>query len=174
MSRHGCYCLKEPGVNVASLTCTSEMPALRSPFVAQDTNTGTSGVPRQLPVVDYLVLGGDPHLEANACTGCGALYFDRRNGCARCGGTSFERRALARTGTLRSFTIVHRAAPGVEVPYVSTVIELDGGGVVKANLLDAGTDPEKIELGMPVRLTTFACGRDAEGTEAVAFGFAPA
>ncbi|HML00469.1 MAG TPA: OB-fold domain-containing protein, partial [Acidimicrobiales bacterium] len=81
---------------------------------------------------------------------------------------------LSTTGTLRSFTIIQRAAPGVPVPYVSSVVELDGGGVVKANLLDAGTEPEKIDLGMKVRLTTFPCGRDEEGTEAVAFGFSPA
>ena len=75
---------------------------------------------------------------------------------------------------LRSFTIVHRAAPGVPVPYVSSVIELDGGGVVKGNIDDAGSDPEKFDLGMTVRLVTFGCGRDASGTEAVAFGFTPA
>lgn len=125
-------------------------------------------------MVDYLVLGDDPHLEANCCTSCGALYFDRRNACAKCSGRSFERRALSNHGILRSFTIVHRAAPGVNVPYVSTVVELDGGGVIKANLVDGGTDPEKIELGMPVRLTTFGCGVDEAGTEAVAFGFTPA
>jgi uncharacterized OB-fold protein len=54
------------------------------------------------------------------------------------------------------------------------VVELDGGGVVKANLVDAGAEPDKIDLGMRVRLTTFVCGRDEEGTEAVAFGFTPA
>jgi uncharacterized protein len=128
----------------------------------------------QMSVVDYLVLGEKPHLEANACRSCGALFFDRRNACARCGKIEFERKALARTGTVRSYTIIHRAAPNVAVPYVSSVVELDGGGVVKANLLEAGSDPEKIELGMKVKLTTFGCGVDEEGTEAVAFGFVPA
>ncbi len=128
---------------------------------------------RRIPVVDYLVLEGDPHLVARACTSCGALFFDRRNACARCGQREFAPQALATTGTLRSFTIVHRAAPNVPVPYVSSVIELDGGGVVKANIVDAGSDAEKFELGMPVRLTTFVCGHDEEGTEAVAFGFTP-
>ena len=128
----------------------------------------------QMSVVDYLVLGDEPHLEANACTACGALFFDRRNACARCGKLAFEKKALATTGVVRSYTIIHRAAPNVPVPYVSSVIELDGGGVVKANLIDAGSDPEKIELGMKVKFTTFACGVDEEGTEAVAFGFTPA
>jgi uncharacterized OB-fold protein len=125
-------------------------------------------------VVDYLVIEGDPHLVAQACASCGALFFDRRNACARCGGQEFAPKALARTGTLRSFTIVHRAAPNVAVPYVSSVVELDGGGVVKGNIVDAGSDAEKFELGMAVRLTTFPCGLDEEGTEAVAFGFTPA
>jgi uncharacterized protein len=129
---------------------------------------------RRIPVVDYLVLEGNPHLVAQACSSCGALFFDRRNACARCGKREFEPRPLATTGTVRSFTIVHRAAPNVPVPYVSSVVELDGGGVVKANIVDAGADAEKFELGMPVRLTTFRCGLDEEGTEAVAFGFTPA
>ena len=129
---------------------------------------------KRIPVVDYLVLEREPHLVAQACTACGALFFDRRNACARCGERAFERKALATTGVLRSFTIVHRAAPNVPVPYVSSVVELDGGGVVKGNIVDAGSDPEKFELGMAVRLTTFACGVDDEGTEAVAFGFTPA
>ena len=131
-------------------------------------------VTKRIPVVDYLVLQGEPHLVANACRACGALFFDRRNACARCGELEFEQRALATTGTLRSFTIIQRAAPGVPGPYVSSVVELDGGGVVKSNLVDSGTQPEKIDLGMKVRLTTFPCGRDEEGTEAVAFGFVPA
>jgi uncharacterized protein len=134
--------------------------------------TDASG--RRVPVVDYLVLEAEPHLVAQACTNCGALFFDRRNACARCGRLEFERKALGTTGTVRSFTIVHRAAPNVPVPYVSSVIELDGGGVVKANIVDAGADAEKFELGMPVRLTIFPCGVDEEGTEAIAFGFTPA
>jgi uncharacterized protein len=129
---------------------------------------------RRIPVVDYLVIEGDPHLVAQACTSCGALFFDRRNACANCGQREFVPKALATTGTVRSFTIVHRAAPNVPVPYVSSVIELDGGGVVKANIVDAGSEAEKFELGMAVRLTTFACGHDEEGAEAVAFGFTPA
>jgi len=134
----------------------------------------TEAIRRRIPVVDYLVLEGEPHLVAQACAGCGALFFDRRNACARCGKLEFQSKALATTGTLRSFTIVHRAAPNVPVPYVSSVVELDGGGVVKANIVDAGSDAEKFELGMALRLTTFPCGTDEEGTEAVAFGFTPA
>jgi uncharacterized OB-fold protein len=128
----------------------------------------------QVPIVDYLVLDDGPaHLVAWSCEACGALYFDRRNACARCSGRSFGRRALARTGVVRTFTIVHRAAPGVEVPYVSAVVDLDGGGAVKANLRDVAPNPEAVRVGMPVELVTWVAGVDDEGTEAVAFAFAP-
>ena len=129
---------------------------------------------KQVPVVDYLVLGDEPHLVSRECTSCGALYFDRRNACAKCGRREFGTRRLAGDGRLRSFTIIHRAAPGIPTPYVSAIVDLDGGGVVKANLVEVDPNPEKIELGMPVRLTTFTAGTDGEGTEAVAFGFVPA
>ena len=54
------------------------------------------------------------------------------------------------------------------------VVDLDGGGDVKANVVNVEPDPEHVKLGMKVRLTTFVAGTDDEGTEAVVFGFEPA
>ena len=130
---------------------------------------------KQVPIVDYLALDdGEPHLVARECTECGAIYFDRRNACAHCGHRAFGTRLLSTTGVLRSFSIVHQAAPGVPVPYVSSVVELDGGGRVKANVVNVEPEPGRIALGMKVRLATFVAGTDDDGTEAVAFGFEPA
>jgi uncharacterized OB-fold protein len=129
----------------------------------------------QVPMVDYLVLDGDaPHLVAHACDHCGATYLDRRNACASCGKRDFSSRELANRGVVRAFTIVHRAAPGVPAPFASAVVDLDGGGRVKANLVEVAADPAQISLGMPVELTTFVAGTDDNGTEAVAFGYRPA
>lgn len=125
-------------------------------------------MPKQIPVVGYLELDDPPHLTAHACVGCGALYFDRRNACAKCFGTAFGTKPLSNTGHLRAFTIVHRA----KGPFVSAIVDLDGGGVVKANLLGV-EDPEKISPRMPVALDTFVVGTDDEGTEAIAFGYRP-
>jgi uncharacterized OB-fold protein len=126
-------------------------------------------------MVDYLVINdGEPHLLSNECSSCGALYFDRRNACAKCGKQGpFNKRKLGGKGTVRSFTIVKRGAPGVP-PFVSSVIDLEGGGFVKANLVDIEPDPAKITLGMAVKLKTFVAGKDDDGTEAVVFGFTPA
>jgi uncharacterized protein len=129
---------------------------------------------QQLPYVSYLRLGDDPHLVAHECSSCGALFLDRRNACASCGALEFSTRSLSGDGTLRAFTIVHRATPDVQVPYVSAIVDLNGGGVVKANLVGVSPDPGAVHLGMRVRLTTFGVGTDSEGVEAVGFGYQPA
>ena len=131
-------------------------------------------MPGQVPYVGYLNLGEDPHLVANECESCGALFFDRRNACANCGHCEFRPRPLANEGVLRAFTIVHRASPDVTVPYVSGIVDLDGGGVVKANIVGIDPDPASVTLGMKLKLTTFPIGTDAAGTQAVSFGYQPA
>jgi uncharacterized OB-fold protein len=126
----------------------------------------------RIPLVDYLVLGPVPHLEARQCTECGARFFNRRNACAACFGTSFTPVTVATEGEVRSFTIVSHAAPGIPVPFVPAVIDCDGTSV-RANLVNVAPDPGHVRLGMKVRLTTFPIGTDSNGTEAVGFGFEP-
>ena len=126
----------------------------------------------QIPLVDYLVLGSDPHLVANECTSCGARFFDRRNACAKCGRDGFAKVDIATEGEVRAFTIVAFAAPGIPTPYVSAVVDC-GGTSVRANLINVPADPEHVSLGMPVRLATEVVGTDDEGTEAIGFGFEP-
>ena len=127
----------------------------------------------QVPLVDYLVLGDQPHLVAHQCTTCGARYFDRRNACANCGGTEFGAADVGIDGEVRSFTIVTFAAPGVKVPFVSAIIDCDGTSV-RGNLINVEPDPEHVSLGMKVRLATYSLGADDQGTEAIGFGFEPA
>jgi uncharacterized OB-fold protein len=129
-------------------------------------------MPTQIPFVDYLVLGDDAHLEANECTACGARFFDRRNACAHCFGTAFTRVPVATEGEVRAFTIVSMAAPGIPVPFVSATIDCAGTSV-RANLINVDPDPERVTLGMKVRLALQSLGTDAAGTEAVGFGFEP-
>lgn len=127
---------------------------------------------KQIPYVNYLVLGDAPHLEANQCTSCGARFFDRRNACAGCFGTEFKKVPVPASGEVRSFSIVTFAAPGVQVPFVSAIIDC-GGTSVRGNIVNTPPDPDHVKLGMKVRLTTFVVGADDEGTEAVNYGFEP-
>jgi uncharacterized protein len=125
-----------------------------------------------VPIVDYLVLGDEPHLVAKECTSCGARFFDRRNACASCSGTSFTDVPVGTTGELRAFTIVAFAAPGVPVPFVAGLIDCEGTSV-SGNVINVEPDPEHVSLGMKVRLATYVVGTDDDGTEAIGFGFEP-
>jgi uncharacterized protein len=126
----------------------------------------------QIPHVDYLVLGDDPHLEANECTSCGARFFDRRNACANCSADQFRKAAVATEGEVRAFTIVTFAAPGIPVPFVAAVVDCAGTSV-RANLVNVTPDADHVQLGMKVKLATFPIGTDEAGTEAIGFGFEP-
>ena len=128
---------------------------------------------QQVPLVDYLVLGDDPHLLAKACTACGARFFDRRNACAACGSAQgFDEVEVAREGVLTAYTIVAFAAPGVPVPFVAGLVDCDGT-FVRGNVVNTEPDPDHVRLGMKVRLTTVPLGADSAGTEAVGYGFEP-
>jgi uncharacterized OB-fold protein len=126
----------------------------------------------QIPLVDYLVLGDDPHLVAHECTACGARFFDRRNACAACTGTKFATVDVDTQGTLRAFTIVSFAAPGIPVPYVAGVVD-SGGTSIRTNIINVDPDPDHVTLGMKVKLATYPIGTDDNGTEAIGFGFEP-
>ena len=126
----------------------------------------------QVLIVDYLVLGNQPQLEANECTKCGAKFFDRRNACAGCFNTEFRKVAVGTEGTVRAFTIVALAAPGIPVPFVSAVVDCDGTSV-RTNIINTPADPEHVSLGMKVRLATYTVGTDDNGVDAVGFGYEP-
>ena len=128
-------------------------------------------MPAQVPYVGYLKLDSDPYLVGNRCKSCEALFLDRRNACARCGQRDFETVQLGRVGTIRSFTVVHRATPDVKVPYTSVIVDLDGGGTVKANLMESQIPATETPLGGRVRLVTRTVAEDIEGNQAIAYAF---
>jgi uncharacterized protein len=109
---------------------------------------------------------------AQECTNCAARYFDRRNACANCFAAEFKTVPIATEGTVRAFTIVAFAAPGIPTPFVAAVVDCDGTRV-RANLINVEPDAEHVRDGMRVRLTTQTIGTDVEGTEAIGFGFEP-
>ena len=129
-------------------------------------------VPDQIPMVEYLVLGDEPHLEANECTACGARFFDRRNACASCSGREFTKASIATEGEVRAFTIVTPFIPGMSA-YVPAVVDCAGTSV-RGNLVNVEASPDNLELGMKVKLTTYSIGADSTGTEAINYGFEPA
>lgn len=126
----------------------------------------------QIPLVDYLALGDNPHLVAHECTSCGARFFDRRNACASCFGTEFKEVAVDNEGIVKAFTIVAFAAPGIPVPFVAALVDCNGTSV-RANVINTEPDDQHVSLGMKVRLATYVVGTDDNGVEAIGFGYEP-
>jgi uncharacterized protein len=132
-----------------------------------------------LPVVDFLKIpaGGEPYLEGHRCKACGAVFLGERSVCSKCGTRDqIEAIRLSDQGRLHVYSIVHRSFPGIDVPYVSAVVDLEGGGTVKGNLIGVPPDPAKIALGMPVRVVfKDALGRkDKQGNSYLSYFFEPA
>ncbi|HEY5679748.1 MAG TPA: Zn-ribbon domain-containing OB-fold protein [Pseudomonadales bacterium] len=131
-----------------------------------------------LPVVEYLKIpeDGDPYLEGYKCGSCGATFLGERSVCSKCGARDqMSAVTLPNHGTLYSYSIVHRSFPGIDVPYVSAVVDLDDGTAIKGNLINVEPDPDKIEFGMPVDVVfADALGRkDRDGNSYLSFFFQP-
>jgi uncharacterized OB-fold protein len=131
-----------------------------------------------LPVVPFLRIPdhGDPYLEGCVCSRCESVFLGVRAVCSRCGARDqLTTRALANQGTLYAYSIVHRSFPGVVVPYVSAIVDLDGGGSIKGNLINVEPDPKLVPFGMQVEVVFGdALGRkDGEGNAYLSYFFQP-
>ena len=130
-----------------------------------------------LPIVSFLKIPeqGDPYLEGYRCESCSAVFLGQRSICAKCGTRDRMGPArLSNRGELYVFSIVHRSFPGIDVPYISAIVDLEGGGVVKGNLVNIDPDPEKIRMGMAVDVIyQIAPRKDAEGNEYLTYYFQP-
>ena len=131
-----------------------------------------------LPVVEYLKLpdDGDPYLEGHKCGDCNSIFLGEREVCSNCTARGkIEPVKLSNKGKLYSYSITFRSFPGIDVPYISAIVDLDGGGTIKGNLIDCEPDPDKIEFDMPVEVVfDDALGRkDAEGNSYISYFFKP-
>lgn len=134
---------------------------------------------KPLPVVPYLKIpeDGEPYLEGHKCVSCGATYLGERTVCSKCGDRDqMEAVTLPTKGELYAYSIVHRSFPGIDVPYVSAVVDLEDGTAIKGNLINVEPDPEKIAFGMPVEVVfDDALGRkDKDGNSYLSYFFQPA
>jgi uncharacterized OB-fold protein len=129
--------------------------------------------------VPYLKIpeDGEPYLEGHKCGSCGATFLGERTVCSKCGARDqMSPVTLPNKGELYAYSIVHRSFPGIEVPYVSAVVDLEDGTAIKGNLIDVEPDPEKIPFGMPVEVVfDDALGRkDKDGNSYLSYFFKPA
>ena len=133
---------------------------------------------KPLPVVEFLKIpdGGEPYLEGHRCRNCGAIFLGARDNCSKCGARDeMEKIRLSNNGEIYAYSIVHRSFPGIEVPYISAIVDLEGGGTVKGNLIDVDPNPDAIHFGMPVEVVfDDALGRkDSDGNSYLSYFFKP-
>ncbi|HPR63161.1 MAG TPA: Zn-ribbon domain-containing OB-fold protein [Thermoanaerobaculia bacterium] len=90
-------------------------------------------------------------LEANACKGCGKVFFPPRLVCSACGGREFTPTSLPGKGKVVTFTVIHTPPTAFddESPYAMAVVELENGARIFAQLVDV--DPDSIAIGMAVK-----------------------
>ena len=133
---------------------------------------------KPLPVVPYLKIpeGGEPYLEGHKCGACGAIFLGQRMVCAACGARNqISPVKLSNEGKLYNYTVVHRNFPGVPVPFISAIVDLEGGGTLKGNLVDMVPSPEAIKFDMPVKVVYRDAGRkDKDGASYLSYFFVPA
>jgi len=118
---------------------------------------------------------GEPWIRGYRCEECGAVAAAPSMACRRC----HSRRApepfrASRRGKLHTWTVVERSYPGISVPFLSAIVDLEDGLVLKGTLkcADAGV----LEEGLPIELVFDDAGgaRDKEGSSYVGYHFVAA
>jgi len=129
------------------------------------------------PATSYtrIAADGQPYLEGSRCAECAAVFLGLREHCGRCGVRAhMQSIRLSERGRLYNYTIVYRSYPGIKVPFISAIVDLDGGGTVKGNLLEIEPDPQALHFDMPVRMVFRGAElATADGAGHVAHFFVP-
>jgi uncharacterized OB-fold protein len=133
---------------------------------SDDTSTGPRLVAPEL--VDHQ--DGALRLMGGACRACGALSFPKAQVCAECLSLDIGDRALSSEGELYSFSRVHMAPKGWDVPYVIGYVDLPEGLRVLAHIDESHGAPR---ISGKVRLGEGRVGSDANGDVLTSYVFAP-
>jgi uncharacterized protein len=119
------------------------------------------------PLAPFVKVGADgkPYLEGLKCTACGeVMAIESRRACPKCAAAgTLQPVKLAERGRLYTYTVVHRSFPGVATPFVAALVDLDGGGSIKGNLL--GVDPGAIRFDMPLQVGFETLSLSAESSD---------
>lgn len=110
--------------------------------------------------ISYNRFLAEEKLTGARCRNCGARFVPPRPICTNCFSSTFEWLELSGKGKLAAFTCIYIPPPSMAAqgydrkhPYCVGIVELDEGGRVDARIegVDA-TDPESIQIGMPMKV----------------------
>ncbi|MEZ0362363.1 Zn-ribbon domain-containing OB-fold protein [Mycobacterium sp. pUA109] len=117
-------------------------------------------------------------LLGGRCQACGETHFPCQDTCRGCGATDMATVRLADRGVLWSWTIQRFPPPsppyaprgGDFAPFGLGYVELPGEVIVETLLTES--DPDRLRIGMPIRLTGIEVLTET-GASATTFAFAP-
>jgi uncharacterized protein len=95
----------------------------------------------------------DGELRLQRCDACAHVYFPPRPFCPKCAGRAVSWFAASGRGSLYSYVIHHRPAPGFTPPYSIAVVQLDEGPRMMTNIIECPQTPEALQLDMRLEVT---------------------
>jgi uncharacterized OB-fold protein len=109
-------------------------------------------------------------LIGSHCSDCGACLFPPVSVCSECMSENVGDIDLATDGTLYSWSVVHVAPKGWNVPYIAGYVDLPNKVRVFAHI--TGVAADTLLMDMPVSLTTAALG-EKDGAPLESYAFTP-
>lgn len=98
------------------------------------------------------------------CRACGLYLHPPRPACRRCRSMDIAHVEVSGRGVVHTFTAAHHAfVPGMEVPYIVAIVELEEQPGLRILSNVVGCDPDAVRVGMPVHAVFTAIA----GTEGV-------
>jgi len=94
-------------------------------------------------------------LRLQRCNDCGHVYFPPRPFCSKCASRSVASFKASGKGTLHTYCINERPAPGFEddAPYAIAVVKLAEGPTMMTNIVGCPQTPEALKIDMPLEVT---------------------
>ena len=103
--------------------------------------------------------GEHGELRIAVCEDCAHAIHPPQLLCPRCHSQRVTPRAVAGTGTVYTFTVNHQQwIPGMEVPFVLAVVDVDGAPGVRVTSRLVGAQPDAVRIGQRVRVGFEASG----------------
>ncbi len=116
---------------------------------------GTKPLPQPTPETAPFWQGCKQHeLRIQYCTSCNQYFFYPRIFCPRCLSDAVEWRTVSGKGTLLTYVLSARPAPGFEneLPYAIAIVQLAEGPHMMTNIVNTEIAPQKLPAGMPVEV----------------------
>lgn len=126
------------------------------------TPQGARPEPKATPETAHFWAGtSEGELRLQRCRACSRPYFPPQPFCPHCASDDIEVFPASGHGTLHSYVINHRAAPGFTAPYVIAVVELDEGVRLLTNIVGVEPEPDALPLDLPVEVVFETVGDTA-------------